>query len=149
MKDYLKVYINKLFSYIPVSIFIFTIVFFSLILPSVDALKIEYGNDAIDVFIDLYMFHFIRALLLTLFIPLYDSVLSSGKFTYKTSIILHGILVNITVAILFYQPGMTIQNLLFIHGLGILIYVVIWIVIFIREKQFVNNANEIFKENKE
>jgi len=149
MQKHLKGYFNQLFTYIPVSIFILTVVFFITIMPTINDLKIEYGVDAIDVFIDLYILYFIRTLLLTLFIPIYGLVLSSSKFSYRKGMVIHFILINITVGVLYYRPGFGLQSLLIVLATSIIIYVTILLILIVREKQFINNANNIFKENKE
>jgi len=118
-------------------------------MPTISDLKIEYGVDAIDVFIDLYILYFIRTLLLTLFIPIYGLVLSSSKFSYRKGMVIHFILINITVGVLYYRPGFGLQSLLIVLATSIIIYVTILLILIVREKQFINNANNIFKENKE
>ena len=149
MQKHLKGYLNQLFTYIPVSIFILTVVFFIMIIPTINDLKTEYGIEAVDVFIDLYILYFIRTLILTLFIPIYGLVLSSNRFSYRRGMIIHFILINVTVGALYYRPGYGMQSLLLVLGLSVIIYIIILMILILREKQFINNANNIFKENKE
>lgn len=149
MKNALKIYINKLFSYIPVAIFIFTVLMFINISQTVSDLKAEFGAQALDEFINIYLLYFFRTLLLALLIPIYDLVFSSKKLSYKISMLIHGLLICITVGILYYRPGIDLLSMVFSLGMCIIIYVLIWIVIQVREKQFVNDANKIFMENKE
>ena len=53
MKNALKVYINKLLSYIPVAVFIYTILILINISQNVENLKAEFGINAIDEFINM------------------------------------------------------------------------------------------------
>ncbi len=149
MKNALKIYINKLFSYLPVAVFIFSLLMFINISSTVSELKAEHGLEAIDVFIDLYLFYFFRTVLLALIIPIYDLILSTQKISYKNTIIIHGLLIITSVGVLYYQPGIDMLSMLLSLGMAVIIYVLIWGVIIFREKQFLNEANEIFKENKE
>ena len=148
MKEYLKIYVDKLFTYLPVAIFIFTIVFFININQAVSDLKTEFGINAIDELIDIYEFYFVRTTLLTLFIPFYDVVLSNNKLTYKKAVILHYLLINVTVAGLYYRVGAPIESILMMVVLCTIIYVSVRLIIHLREKQFVTSANKIFMENK-
>lgn len=149
MNNAFKNYINKLFSYLPVAVFIFSILMFINISSTVNELKVEHGVEAIDVFIDLYLFYFFRTVLLALLIPIYDLILSAQKISYKKTIIIHGLLIITSVGVLYYQPGIDILSMLLSLGMAIIIYVLIWGIILFREKQFLSHANEIFKENKE
>lgn len=147
MKHYVKIYIDKLVRYMPVAIFMFTVVFYMNIAVVLDDFKAEYGAQAIDELISIYNFYFIRTILLTLFIPFYDTILSTDRLSYTKSLILHYFLVAATVLVLFYQLGSPIQSLLLIFVFCTLIYAVIRIVIYIREKQFIDTANQYFREN--
>ena len=149
MKEKTKLYIDKLTSYLPVAIFIFTIVFVIGMFPYIEDLKTDFGINAINELVDVYTFYLLRTILLVLFIPLYDTVLVSIKLSYKLSTMIHFILVMSTVGLLFYKPGSPSQALFIIVGMCIVIYVIIRIVTQIKEKQFIENANEIFKKNKE
>jgi hypothetical protein len=147
MKNALKVYINKLLSYIPVAVFIYTILILINISQNVENLKAEFGINAIDEFINIYIFYLIRTIILTLLLPLLDHLVSIMKLSYKKSIIIHGVLINIAVGMVYYQPGIEFETMLLVLGTGIIIYIVVWAIIYVREKQFLNDANEIFKEN--
>lgn len=147
MKNALKVYINKLITYLPVAVFIFTIVFLINMAPVINQLKSEYQEQAIDVLVDLYQFYFFRTVLLTLFIPLYDFILTNKKLPYKLSIVIHCIVINVTVGILYYRPGSPLQALLIIVGTCTLIYIIVSAIILIREKKFIDAANKIFMGN--
>lgn len=149
MKDYLKIYINKLFSYIPVAIFVFTLLILINISQTISDLKDEFGVLAIDEFISLYLLYFFRTIILALLIPVYDLIFSLKKLSYKLSTLIHGLLICTSVGILFYRPGIDILSMVISFGMSIIIYVIIWTIIQIREKQFIDNANKIFKQNKE
>lgn len=148
MKDYIKNYLDKFIRYLPVAVFIFSLVFMINVYPELENIKTEYGIGAIDVLIDLYLFYFIRTLLLTLFIPLYDVVLSTDRFSYLKSMMIHYALITITVGIIFYQKDAPMIAFWITIGLCTIIYALVRLVIYLRERQFVKDANQIFKENK-
>lgn len=148
MNEHVKIYLDKLLRYLPVAIFIFTLVFLINIYPVVGDFKTEYGAEAIDVLIDLYLFYFIRTFLLTLFIPFYDVVLSTDRFSYLKALIIHYLLITITVGVLYYQPGSPYKAIIITIGLCTIIYASVRGIIYLREKQFINDANKIFMENK-
>lgn len=147
MKNALKVYINKLLSYIPVAVFIYTILILINISQNIENLKAEFGINAIDEFINIYIFYLIRTIILTSLLPFIDHLVSIMKLSYKKSIIIHGLLVNIAVGIVYYQPGIGFETMLLVLGTGLSIYIIVWAIIYVREKQFLNDANEIFKAN--
>ena len=82
-------------------------------------------------------------------LPISKEVLSSNKFSYRKGMIIHFVLINITVGFLYYQPGFGLESLLLVLATSITIYIVILLILLLREKQFINSANNIFKENKE
>ena len=149
MKTHLKVYINKLFTYLPVAIFVLTLLLMMNLSQTITDLKNEFGIDAIDEFMKLYVYYFTRTVILALLLPLYDLVFSAQKISSKNAILIHCLLVTSTVGILIYQTGIPILSLILSIGMSLLIYIIIWVIIYLREKQFLNDANEIFKENKE
>lgn len=147
MKNFAKEYINKLFSYIPVAVFIFVIVFYLNILFSIESIKTEFGSSAIDVLIDYFTFFFIRTLIFSLIVPLFDPILLIEKISYNMRRLLHGVIINITVGITFYRPGNNITSMLIIVAMCTVIYITIWVVVLFRERQFISNANKIFEKN--
>lgn len=149
MKEYFKVYINKLLTYLPVAIFVFTLVFFINISQTITDFKAEYGVEAIDQLVSVYKFYFIRTTILALLIPLYDVVLLNEKFSYRKATLLHFTLIIVSVGILYFRPEAPFQATLIILGMCLAIYIIIRIIVHFREKQFLANANEIFKQNKE
>lgn len=147
MKEYVHTYINKILSSLPVAIFIFTIVFFLNTPQIIVDLKDEFALDAIDELLSIYSFYFYRTLLLALLIPLFDVILSTDKFRYRNAVILHFIMINITVLILFYQPDAPSISILMIIALCTIIYIIVRAIIYYREKAFVDSANLIFSNN--
>lgn len=147
MNPTIKNYINKLFGYIPVAVFFFTIVFYINIMFALEELKLEHGTNTLDVILEYYQFFFIRTIILALLIPLFEPILKLVKLSYKLRTILHGIAINITVGILYYRPGNNAVSLLIIIAMCTTIYIVVWLILQLREKQFITNANEIFKQN--
>lgn len=147
MKETLKIYINKLVTYVPVAVFFFTVLFFINIDAAVSDLKTEFGNTAIDELVAIYRFYFIRTIILTLFIPLYDVVLSNQKFSYKTALFTHFLCVLITVGVVFYDPSAPIEALYITLILCGVIYSIIRIVIYLRERHFISEANRILLSN--
>ena len=149
MNNSIKRYIDKLLTYLPVAIFMFTVVFYINLSFAIDEFKAEFGVNAIDELIKLFTFYFSRTILLTLFVPFYDVVLSTDKLSYLKAMIIHYLLIVVTVSVLFYQPGSPWQATLLMFGLCTLIYAIIRGTIYFREKHFVDDANKIFQSNKE
>ncbi|QMS84707.1 hypothetical protein [Candidatus Xianfuyuplasma coldseepsis] len=147
MNPFIKEYINKLFSYIPVAVFIFVIVFSLNMQFAIEDIKAEHGTDALDIVIEYYRFFFFRTLLFSLLIPLFDPILKIAKLSYKVRGILHGLAINIAVGIIFYRPGNNVISMLIIVAMCTTIYITVWLVLQLREKQFITNANKIFERN--
>lgn len=149
MINYVKTYLDRLLTYMPVAIFIFTIIFFMNTSFIVTDFKVDFGVNALDEFVDLYTFYFVRTIILAALVPLFDVVLSNDKLSYRTSLVSHYLLITITVGFLFYLPGESFVATLLTIGLCTIIYVVIRLVIYLREKSFIDDANNIFMKNEE
>lgn len=147
MKSFIREYLNKLLSYIPVAIFVYTLLIVFQLPQIIIDLKEEFGIQAINEFGELYMRYFYRTIILASLIPFFDFVFTLKKVTYRNAIILHCLFVTITVGLLVFESGMPLLSLVISIAMSIVIYTVIWIVIYLREKQFINDANEIFKQN--
>ncbi len=148
MKDKIRVYLDKILSILPVAVFVFTIVFFVNIFQIVEDLNSEFGTKALDEFVRIYTFYLSRTIILALLIPFFDVILSSDKLSYKLSIVIHFILINSAVLLLFYQSNAPSISVIIIIILCSSIYITLRVIIYYREKSFVNHANNFFKENK-
>ena len=147
MNNQVKEYINKLFSYVPVAITVFTIVFFISITASLEDIQADFGADALELVMGYFRFYFFRTILFVLVVPLYDFILVSKRFSLIWSKIIHGLVINLTVAIMFYRIGDSSISILIILAMCTVIYISIQLIILLREKQFINDANKIFKNN--
>ena len=148
MNNQLKVYINKLFSYVPVAVSVFTLVFFISISSSLQDIKAELGAESLDFVMEYYRFYFFRTILFALFIPMFDFVLDSKKYSRLTTRIIHCLLINLTVGIMFFRIGDKLVSILITLLMCTVIYMGISLIIVFREKQFINQANKFFEENR-
>lgn len=149
MNDKLKTYFNKVLSSMPVAVFIFTLIFFMNMRAISLDLKSEFSIEAIDEFIGIYTFYFLRTLALSLLIPLFDVILSTKKLTYRNAVVIHFILINLVVLVLFYQPAAPIISIPMIIGMCSGIYIIIRYFIFYKEKTFTDQVNQLLSIDKE
>lgn len=147
MKITFKRYINQLISNLPVSIFFFTIVFTINLLYIPDGYKIDYGIGAVDELVSIYLFYLIRTVAFAFLVTAYGFIFLSKKLSYRQMIITHAVLVLTSVVLVFRHPSESFTGVLFAFGIGVIIYGVIWFFILFKEKQFLNDANDILKDN--
>ncbi len=147
MKKYVQLYINSFINNLPVAMFFFTIMFTLNILGPFEEFKAVYGMEALNVFVATYLHYFYRTILITFLISLYGFVFMCKKLKHNQMIIVHAILTLGSVVIIFNPPGSDslISGVVLLSG--IIIYTITWFFIKYKERQFVNDANEILNKN--
>lgn len=149
MKFIARRYINSVITNLPISVFFFTVVFTSNILFMTDGFKAEFGVNAVDELVSIYTYYLIRTVLFSFLVSAYSFVFTSKKMTYKQMIITHAFLVLTSVGLIFRHQSDTYAGLLTVMSIAVAIYGVIWFFVIFKEKQFLNDANNILKDNEE
>lgn len=148
MRHTIRVYINKILTYTTVGLAIFTLMFFISVSVQLDTIKELHGDATFDEVWSLFRFYLVRTFLFTFIIPLYEPILKIKKNSFVVNSMIHGLAIVVTVGFMFYKPGDDFMQIIYILFMGIVIYLGILGISLWREKRFINNANEIFKQNK-
>lgn len=140
-------YINSVITNLPISVFFFTVVFSINILFISNDFKVEYGMNAVDELVSIYLYYLIRTVLFSFLVSAFSFVFTSKRMTYKQMILTHAFLVLTSVGLIFRDQSGSPLGFLRVMSIAVVIYGVIWFFVIFKEKQFLTEANEILKDN--
>lgn len=147
MKKYVEMYVNQLINNLPIAVFFFTIIFsFNILIPS-ESMKLEYGINAIDELISIYLYYLIRTIFFAFLVTFYGFIFVLKKLKFKQMVLLHSFMVLTSVMLVFGDPSDSLGGYLLVFGLGISVYAVVWFFVLYKERRFLKDANKILKEN--
>ena len=147
MKSVARVYFNNLISNLPVAVFFFTIVFSINLLWLPQGYRLDYGVNAVDELVAIYMFFLVRTIMFSFLVTGYGLVFLSKRLSYKQMIMTHAFLVLTSVGLMFRHPSDSLTGVLYVLGVGVIIYGIIWFFVLYKERNFLSDANDILKEN--